>query len=142
MSGDIELMLQTDVVRVQLEEPRRNGLYFVPIFLMRKISHTCRRSSFFAKRHARLACSLVNALTTAYCRYHLFAIQAPSAHKYPKGSYRPHPSKPYYANEPTRLRAACGRRESSSDRRRRRIKGARRVVPQHNEMSRHFERRY
>ena len=103
-----------------------------------------RRSSFFAKRHARLACSLVNALTTAYCRYHLFAIQAPSAHKYPKGSYRPHPSKPYYvnANEPTSLRAACGRRESSSDRRRRRIKGARRVVPQHNEMSRHFERRY
>ena len=98
MSGDIKLMLQTDVVRVQLEEPRRNGLYFVPIFLMRKISHTCRRSSFFAKRHARLACSLVNALTTAYCRYHLFAIQAPSAHKYPKGSYRPHPSKPFYAN--------------------------------------------
>ena len=57
-----------------------------------------RHSSLFAKRHARLACSLVNALTTAYCRYHLFAIQAPSAHKYPKGSYRPHPSKPFYAN--------------------------------------------
>ena len=50
----------------------------------------------------------------------------------------------FYANasEPTSLRAACGRRESSSDRRRRRIKGARRVVPQHNEMSRHFRRRY
>ena len=138
----MRLLTAGSLVRVQLEEPRRNGLYFVPIFLMRKISHTCRRSSFFAKRHTRLACSLVNALTTAYCRYHLFAIQAPSAHKYPKGSYRPHPSKPYYASEPTSLRAACGRRESSSDRRRRRIKGAWRVVPQHNEMSRHFERRY
>ena len=85
----MRLLTAGSLVRVQLEEPRRNGLYFVPIFLMRKISHTCRRSSFFAKRHARLACSLVNALTTAYCRYHLFAIQAPSAHKYPKGSYRP-----------------------------------------------------
>ena len=30
-------------------------------------------SSSFAKRHARLTCSLVNALTTAHCRYHLFA---------------------------------------------------------------------
>ena len=94
----MRLLTAGSLVRVQLEEPRRNGLYFVPIFLIRKISHTCRRSSFFAKRHARLACSLVNALTTAYCRYHLFAIQAPSAHKYPKGSYRPHPSKPFYAN--------------------------------------------
>lgn len=27
----------------------------------------------FAKRHARLVCSLVNALATACCRYHLFA---------------------------------------------------------------------
>ena len=27
----------------------------------------------FRKRHARLACSLVNALTTAHSRYHLFA---------------------------------------------------------------------
>ena len=47
-------------------------------FLYLKISHTCRRSSFIAKRHARLACSLVNALTTAYlCRYHLFTSKAP-----------------------------------------------------------------
>ena len=30
----------------------------------------------FAKSHARFACSLVNALTTANCRYHLFAICA------------------------------------------------------------------
>ena len=37
-----------------------------------------RHSSLFAKRHARLNCSLVNALTTFCCRYHLFA-SAPSA---------------------------------------------------------------
>ena len=42
-------------------------------FSYRKISHTRRHSSSFAKRHARLACSLVNALTTAHSRYHLFA---------------------------------------------------------------------
>ena len=28
---------------------------------------------FFAKRHARLTCSLASALTTVRCRYHLFA---------------------------------------------------------------------
>ena len=53
--------------------PRRNGLCSVPIFLCRKISHTRRRSSSFAKRHAQLACSLVNALTTAHSRCNLFA---------------------------------------------------------------------
>ena len=42
-------------------------------FLYRKISHTRRRSSFFAKRHTRLNCSLVNALAMFRCRYHLFA---------------------------------------------------------------------
>ena len=43
--------------------PCRNGLCSVPIFLCRKISHTRRHSSFFAKRHARLACSLASALS-------------------------------------------------------------------------------
>ncbi len=43
--------------------PRRNGLCSVPIFLYRKISHTRRRSSFFAKRHARFAYSLASALS-------------------------------------------------------------------------------
>ena len=60
-------------VRPLSSAPCRNGLCSVPIFLCRKISHTRRRSSSFAKRHARLACSLVNALTTAHSRYHLFA---------------------------------------------------------------------
>ena len=33
-----------------------------------------RGSSFFVKRHAWRSCSVVNALTTARCRYHLFTI--------------------------------------------------------------------
>ena len=41
----------------------RNGLCSVPIFLCRKISHARRHSSFFAKRHVRLACSLASALS-------------------------------------------------------------------------------
>ena len=66
-------------VRIPSSPPRRNGLCSVPIFLCnKKISHTLRRSSSFAKRHARLACSLASALTTAHSRYHLFAI-APAA---------------------------------------------------------------
>ena len=60
-------------VQVRSAAPRRNGLRSIPIFLCRKISHMLRHSSSFAKRHARLACSLVNALTTAHSRYHLFA---------------------------------------------------------------------
>ena len=51
----------------------RNGLRSIPIFLCRKISHMLRHSSSFAKRHARLACSLASALSTTHCRYHLFA---------------------------------------------------------------------
>ena len=58
--------------------PRRNGLCFVPIFVCTKISHMRRRSSFFAKSHARFACSFVNVLTTANCRYQLFAILSAS----------------------------------------------------------------
>ena len=60
-------------VRVPSSAPRRNGLRSIPIFLYRKISQPLRHSSLFAKRHARLTCSLVNALTTAHSRYHLFA---------------------------------------------------------------------
>ena len=33
-----------------------------------------RRSSFFAKRHTRLTCSVASALTTVRCRCYLFAI--------------------------------------------------------------------
>ena len=65
-------------VRIASGIPRRNGLRSIPIFLCRKISHTLRHSSSFAKRHARLACSLVNALTAAHSRCHLFA-SAPAA---------------------------------------------------------------
>ena len=46
--------------------------------LHKKISHMLRHSSLFAKRHARLNCSLVNAFATFRCRYHLFA-SMPSA---------------------------------------------------------------
>ena len=53
----------------------------VPIFLCKKISHLLHCSSFFVKRHARLTCSLVNALTTVRCRYHLFT-SVPSARKW------------------------------------------------------------
>ena len=60
-------------VQVRSAAPRRNGLRSIPIFLCRKISHMLRHSSSFAKRHARLVCSLASALTTAHCRYHLFA---------------------------------------------------------------------
>ena len=46
----------------------------VPIFFyLKKISHPLHCSSFIAKRHARLNCSLVNAFATFRCRYHLFA---------------------------------------------------------------------
>ena len=48
------------------------------IFYAKIRAHSCRCSSFFAKRHARLNCSLVNALATFRCRYHLFA-SAPAA---------------------------------------------------------------
>ena len=41
--------------------------------LHKKISHMLRHSSLFAKRHARLTCSLASALTTVRCLYHLFA---------------------------------------------------------------------
>ena len=41
--------------------------------------HILRYCSYFAKRHARLTCSVVNVLTTVRGRYHLFA-SAPSAH--------------------------------------------------------------
>ena len=43
-------------------------------FFCRKISHTLRRSSFFAKSHAQFACLFVNALVTAHNRYQLFTI--------------------------------------------------------------------
>ena len=61
-----------DISMVRLSQ-RRNGLRSILIFLYKKINHTRHRSSLFAKRHARLACSLASALTTALGRCHLFA---------------------------------------------------------------------
>ena len=42
-------------------------------FLQKLPARSFRCVSSFAKSHARLACSVVNALTTAHCRYQLFA---------------------------------------------------------------------
>ncbi len=42
-------------------------------FLQRSPARSFRCVSSFAKSHARLACSVVNALTTARCRYQSFA---------------------------------------------------------------------
>ena len=41
-------------------------------FFSKKISHPLHCSSSFTKSHARLTCSVVNALTTVRCRYQLF----------------------------------------------------------------------
>ena len=44
------------------------------IFYIKIRVRSYRCSSFFVKRHAQLSCSVVNALTTAHNRYHLFTI--------------------------------------------------------------------
>ena len=92
-------------VRPPPSAPNRNGVCSIPIFLCRKISRMLCHSSFIAKRHARLTCSLVNALTTARCRYHFFARQR-LRRKYPFGLAKPSRSKPYavcyrYTKKPT-----------------------------------------
>lgn len=69
--------------------PRRNGLRSIPIFVCTKISHALRHSSFFAKSHAWLACSVVNTLATARCRYQLFASMRLSVQGYLNRSLRP-----------------------------------------------------
>lgn len=45
----------------------------VPIFYFIKIGHPLHFSSSFAKSHAWLTCSVINALTTVRRRYQLFA---------------------------------------------------------------------
>ena len=67
-------------VRSRSRAPHRNGLCSVPIFLCRKISHTRRCSSFFAKRHVCVGYSLASALITPLAHYHLFARNASAAH--------------------------------------------------------------
>ena len=51
---------------------RRSKVRFAPFFFLKNIRPLpC--SSFFAKRHARLADSVAITLVTAHCCYHLFA---------------------------------------------------------------------
>ena len=69
-------------LRSRPSPPRRRGLRIVRDgFSFEKSSpHSLRRSSFSAKSHAQVACSVVNALATALFRYQLFAGFAPPAH--------------------------------------------------------------
>lgn len=60
-------------VRIPSSPPRRSKVRFASFFLYKKIIRLLSCFSFFAKRYARLNCSLVSALTTFRCRYHLFA---------------------------------------------------------------------
>ena len=63
-------------VRSSPPPPRRSKVRFAPTYfcLRQKISHPpAHLLLLLAKSHARLACSVVNALTTAHCRYQLFA---------------------------------------------------------------------
>ncbi len=75
------------------------ALYRLLCFFMQKIrDRSCRCSSFIAKRHARLACSFVNAFTYGsqslppFCEESAFG-----AVLYLKGSHRPLRSKLYIA---------------------------------------------
>ena len=52
------------------------------IFFVKIRVRSCRCSFSFAKRHARLNCSLVNAFATFHCRYHLFASVPAAQRKY------------------------------------------------------------
>ena len=54
------------------------AMYACSDFFVKIGAHSRRCSSSFAKSHARLACSLVNALTTAPGRYQLFASCPPA----------------------------------------------------------------
>lgn len=54
------------------------AMYACSDFFVKIGAHSRRCSSSFAKSHARLACSLVNALTTAPGRYQLFASLPPA----------------------------------------------------------------
>ena len=60
-------------VQVLLPAPRRSKVRFASIFLYKKVIRPLPCFSSFAKSHARLVCSVVNALATTRCRYQLFA---------------------------------------------------------------------
>ena len=69
--------MKTEIAGIYIKRESRVGasLYIAcSDFCTQKIGVcSCRCSSFIAKRHARLACSLASALTTTHGRYHLFA---------------------------------------------------------------------
>jgi len=55
-----------------LAAPRRSKVRFASTFLCKKVIRPLPCFSSFTKSHARLTCSVVNALTTARCRHQLF----------------------------------------------------------------------
>ena len=54
--------------------PRQNKLHYLRLFCYAKNQSTVPLFFLSAKSHARLSCSLINALTTLSCRYQLFAV--------------------------------------------------------------------
>ena len=54
--------------------PRQNKLHSLRLFCFAKNQSTVPLFFLSAKSHARLSCSLINALTTLSCRYQLFAV--------------------------------------------------------------------
>ena len=68
-----EYVCGTNISMVRLFTSEQ-ALYRLLWFFSKIRVRSYRCSSFFVKRHAQLSCSVVNALTTARCRYHLFTI--------------------------------------------------------------------
>ena len=54
--------------------PRQNELHLLRLFCYAKNQSPVPLFFLSAKSHARLSCSLINALTTLSCRYQLFAV--------------------------------------------------------------------
>ena len=63
-----------DNKRVAPAAPRQNELHSLRLFCYAKNQSTVPLFFLSAKSHARLSCSLINALTTLSCRYQLFAV--------------------------------------------------------------------
>jgi len=57
--------------RILSSRPRRSKVRFASTFFMQKAIRPLPCFSFFTKSHARLSCSVVNALTTIRYRYQL-----------------------------------------------------------------------
>ena len=70
---EVQVDLFSDTSSTLVSSTTSEQVTLVPFFCQ-KNGHLLHCSSFFVKRHARLTCSFVNALTTVRCRYHLFTI--------------------------------------------------------------------